>query len=159
MPGFLLLSCVFALLVLFILYRLSFSPFGRVLKAIREDELATLALGKRVSIFKIWSFVIASGIAATAGSLYAGYITYIDPTSFTLDESIFILAIVLVGGSGNLRGPIIGTIFMIALPEILGFLGIPDAIAHNARQMIYGALLILLMRYRSQGIAGEYKLS
>jgi branched-chain amino acid transport system permease protein len=154
---FLLLSAILASIVILVIYRLTSSPFGRALKAIREDELVTLALGKNVARFKIWSFVIASGIAAISGSLYAGYVTYIDPTSFTLDESIFILAIILVGGSGNLKGPIVGTAFMIILPEILRFLGIPDTIAPNVRQMIYGALLVLLMRYRSQGIAGEYK--
>ncbi len=154
---FLLLSAVFAFLALLILYRVSASPFGRALKAIREDELAASALGKRVANFKIWAFVIASGIAAIAGSLYAGYVTYIDPTSFTLDESIFILAIILVGGSGNIKGPIVGTIFMIILPEALKFSGIPDTIAPNVRQMIYGALLLFLMFFRTQGIAGEYR--
>lgn len=157
LPLFLLLSSSLALLVLIAVRRLTSSPFGRALKGIREDELVTLALGKDVARFKIWAFVIASGIAAISGALYAGYVTYIDPTSFTLDESIFILAIILVGGSGNLKGPIIGTVFMIVLPEILRFLGIPDTIAPNVRQMIYGTLLVLLMRYRSQGIAGEYR--
>ena len=157
LPSFLLLSSALAFLVFLALWRISASPFGRVLKAIRDDEMATLALGKRVANFKIWAFVIAGGIAAIAGSLYAGYVTYIDPTSFTLDESIFILAIILVGGSGNLKGPVIGTAFMIILPEALRFLGIPDTIAPNVRQMIYGVLLVILMFYRSQGLAGEYK--
>jgi len=157
LPLFLLLSVILASLVFFVIYRISSSPFGRVLKAIREDELATLALGKKVAGFKIQAFMISGGIAAIAGGLYAGYITYIDPTSFTLDESIFILAIILVGGSGNIKGPIVGTVFMIILPEILKFLGIPDTIAPNVRQMIYGALLVLMMFIRQQGIAGEYK--
>lgn len=157
LPLFSLLSFVFASIIFFALYRISSSPFGRVLKAIREDEIATSALGKRVASFKIWAFAVACGIASIAGSLYAGYVTYIDPTSFTLNESIFILAIILVGGSGNIKGPIIGTVFMIILPEILRFLGIPDTIAPNIRQMIYGALLLILMFFRPQGIAGEYK--
>jgi len=157
LPLFLLISSIFAIVILFILYRISVSPFGRVLKAIRENEMAALALGKNVSNFKIKAFIIASGIAAIAGSLYAGYVTYIDPTSFTLDESIFIMAIILVGGTGNVKGPIVGTIFMVILPEILRFLGIPDTIAPNVRQMIYGGLLILLMFIRPQGIIGEYK--
>ncbi|HID57035.1 TPA: branched-chain amino acid ABC transporter permease, partial [Candidatus Poribacteria bacterium] len=157
LPSFLILSSVLALLTFFVLYRLSSSPFGRALKAIREDEVAASALGKRVPSFKIWVFMIASGIAAISGSLYAGYVTYIDPTSFTLDESIFILAILLVGGSGNLRGPIVGTLFMVILPEALRFLGLPDTVAPNVRQMIYGIVLVLLMYFRPQGIAGEYK--
>jgi branched-chain amino acid transport system permease protein len=74
-----------------------------------------------------------------------------------LDESIFLIAVVLVGGSGNMKGPLVGALFMILLPEALRFLGLPDTIAPNVRQMIYGILLIILMRYRPQGIAGEYK--
>lgn len=154
---FLLLSGGIALVVLFIIKRVCNSSFGLVLKAIREDELSATAIGKNVSRFKILAFAISSGLAAIAGGLYATYVTYIDPTSFTLDESIFILTIVLVGGSGNLKGPIIGTFLMILLPEGLRFLGIPNSVAANVRQIIYALILILLMRFRPQGIAGEYK--
>ena len=153
---FLLGGSIFFLVLLFIKTILR-SPFGRALKAIREDELTAGVMGKNVPALKIWAFVIGAGIASISGALYAGYITYIDPTSFTLDESIFIIAIVLVGGSGNLKGPIVGTFFMLILPEALRFLGLPNTIAPNMRQMIYGLLLIFLMRYRPQGIAGEYK--
>ncbi|MBI1928136.1 branched-chain amino acid ABC transporter permease [Candidatus Poribacteria bacterium] len=156
-PAFLGLSSVIASGCVLLLSGMLYSPFGRTLKAIREDELATLALGKDVTAFKIQAFAIAAGFAAVAGSLYAWYITYIDPTSFNLDESIFIVAVVLVGGSGTLKGPLIGAAFMILLPELLRFLRIPDTIAPNVRQIIYGLLLVILMRYRSQGIAGEYK--
>ncbi|MFH1962150.1 MAG: branched-chain amino acid ABC transporter permease [bacterium] len=154
---FLLLSGGMSLVVFFIIKRICNSSFGLVLKAIREDELSAEAIGKNITKFKILAFVISSGLAAIAGGLYATYITYIDPTSFTLDESIFILTIVLVGGSGNLKGPIIGTFLMILLPEGLRFLGIPSSVAANVRQIIYAIILILLMRFRPQGLAGEYK--
>lgn len=155
-PAFFVLSLVLALLVTFLTKTLYDSPFGLVLKSIREDEIVALSLGRDITYFKTSAFAISAGIAAIAGSLYATYVTYIDPTSFTIDESIFIITIVLVGGSGNLKGPIIGTVFMIILPELLRFLGIPDTIAPNVRQMIYGVVLIFLMRKRPQGIAGEY---
>ncbi len=134
------------------------SPFGRVLKAIREDEILILSLGRNTFLLKISAFVLSAGIASIAGSMYSVYATYIDPTCFTLDESIFILSVILVGGSGNFRGPVIGTIFMILLPELLRFIGIPDTIAPNIRQMIYGAILVILMNKRPEGIAGEYKM-
>ncbi|HIE05629.1 MAG TPA: branched-chain amino acid ABC transporter permease [bacterium (Candidatus Stahlbacteria)] len=153
---FFLTAVVFILIFLLSLH-LCQSPFGRALKSLREDEIAAKVMGKDVSSLKIWVFITAAGLAAVSGSLYAGYITYIDPTSFTLDESIFIIAIVLMGGSGNLKGPLAGVLFMIILPEFLRFLGLPDTIAPNVRQMIYGLLLILLMRYRPQGLAGEYR--
>jgi len=156
-PLFLLLNSVIFLLVLFFVKKFYFSPFGRALKAIREDEIAASAMGKNLPLLKIWAFTVAGGVAAISGSLYATYVTYIDPTSFTLDESIFLIAVVLVGGSGNMKGPLVGALFMILLPEALRFLGLPDTIAPNVRQMIYGILLIILMRYKPQGIAGEYK--
>ncbi len=157
-PAFFILSLIFAGITILVNWYLYNSPFGRVLKAIREDEIVVLSLGRNTSLFKTSAFTIAAGIAGIAGALYATYVTYIDPTSFTIDESIFIIAIVLVGGSGNLKGPIVGTIFMIILPEALRFLGIPDTIAPNIRQMIYGAVLIVLMMSRPQGIAGEYRM-
>jgi len=154
---FFALSAASALIVFLIAKRIYSSSFGLVLKAIREDELSAISLGKNVRRFKILAFAISSGIAAIAGTLYASYITYIDPTSFNLNESIFILSIVIVGGSGNLRGPIAGTLLMILLPEGLRFLGIPDGVAANVRQIIYALVLILLMRFRPQGLAGEYR--
>jgi len=155
---FLILSAILALLVVFIFYRLIHSPFGRVLKGIRDDEIAVLSLGRNVTKFKIWTFVISSGFIGIAGMIYATYVTYIDPTSFNLDEAIFILAAVLIGGTGNIRGPVIGAVFVILVPELLRFVGFPDSIAANMRQIVYGLTLVVLMYFRPQGIAGEFKL-
>jgi len=152
-----ILTSILVAIIFMVICLLCKSPFGRALKAIREDEISAKALGKNTTNLKIWSFAFAAGIAAVAGSLYASYVTYIDPTSFTIDESIFILCIVLIGGSGNLKGPVIGAVLLVILPEVLRFLNIPDTVAPNVRQMIYGAIIVILMRYRTQGIAGEYK--
>ena len=84
-------------------------------------------------------------IAAVPGVLYAHYISYIDPTSFTIMESIFILSIVIIGGMRNLWGAVIATAFLIILPEALRFVGMPNNIAANLRQIIYGAILVLVM--------------
>jgi branched-chain amino acid transport system permease protein len=140
-----------------LLYLIGKSPFGRILKSIREDEMATESLGKNVTRFKVSAFAIASGFAAISGVLFAEYMQYIDPTSFTLMESVFILSMIIIGGTGNVIGPLIGTIFMILLPEGLRFVHIPDAVAANMRQIIYGILIILIMRFRPQGIKGEYR--
>lgn len=154
---FLILSFLLAGGTVFIFRRMIHSPFGRVLKAIRDDEIAVASLGRNVTAFKIWAFTISSAFIAIAGMFYATYVSYIDPTSFNLDESIFILAAVLIGGTGNMKGPILGAVFVVILPEILRFVGLPDAIAANLRQIIYGLCLILLMYFRPQGIAGEHK--
>ncbi len=155
---YLIFSLVMSLLTIFVFYKLIHSPFGRVLKGIRDDEIAILSLGRNVTAFKIWSFVISSAFIGVAGIIYATYVSYIDPTSFNLDEAIFILAAVLIGGTGNIRGPVVGAIFVVILPELLRFVGFPDAIAANMRQIIYGLSLIILMFYRPQGLAGEYRL-
>jgi len=154
---FLVLSAVIAGLCVWLLYLIGNSPFGRTLKAIREDEMAAAALGKDIPRFKITAFAISAGFAAVAGALYAGYMRYIDPTSFVLMESVFILSIIVIGGTGNIIGPVIGTVLMILLPEFLRFVKMPDAVAANMRQVIYGLLIILIMRFRPQGIRGEYK--
>lgn len=139
------------------LYLVGNSPFGRILKAIREDEVAAAAMGKNITKFKIIAFAIAAGCAAVAGILFAGHMRYIDPTSFTILESIFIVSIIIIGGAGNIAGPIVGTVLLILLPEAIRFVGVPDTIASNLRQIIYGALIILILRYKPQGVAGEYR--
>src|SRR6266404_1554068 len=78
-----------------LLYLIGTSPFGRVLKAIREDEIAAESLGKNVPRFKVLAFAIAAGFAAVAGAVFAGYLRYVDPTSFGLMESVFILSIII----------------------------------------------------------------
>lgn len=153
--GFVLLSTCLMLIIVGIFYALIYSPFGRVLRAMREDELTVMSLGRNVVKFKVTTFALSAAFISWAGLLYGTYISYIDPTSFNLDESIFILSAVLIGGIGNIRGSVVGALFVVLLPEILRFVGLPDAIAANMRQIIYGIFLIVLMRYRPQGIAGN----
>lgn len=156
--SFLILTSLFLILIYFASRFIVNSSFGRVLKAIREDEKAIQVFGYNTSYFKLAIFVISAAIAAVAGSLFASYITFIDPSSFTLMESVFILAIIILGGLANLHGSILGALFLILLPEILRFVGFPTDIAAQMRQVVYGIILILLMLYRPQGLVGEYKL-
>lgn len=155
---YLILSSILAVGVVGLFYMLIYSPFGRALKAVRDDELSTQAVGRNVTAIKIWSFVVSSGIIGISGLLYASYVSYIDPTSFNLDEAIFILSAVIIGGTGNIKGPVIGAVFVVLLPELLRFVGLPDSVAANLRQIIYGLMIIVLMRLRPQGLAGEYAL-
>lgn len=137
---------------------LSKSSFGRVLRALRDDEIGASSLGWDVSVYKVWACLISGGFIGIAGFLYAVHMTYIDPSSFNLDESIFILTALLIGGLGNLKGPIAGALFIVFVPEMLRLLGVSSSIGANLRQIIYGIILILLMRIRPQGILGEYRL-
>lgn len=139
--------------LLFLLYR---SPFGMSLKALRDNERAAESLGISATRQHLSALVVAGGCAGLAGALFASYVTYIDPTSFQLRESIFMVSLLLLGGSGNRKGPIIGVSAMILLPELLRFLGLPGTVAPNIREIIYGLALILLMYSRPKGIAGDY---
>jgi branched-chain amino acid transport system permease protein len=147
--------CVF--ITCFVIRRVVNSPFGRILRAIREDEMAALAVGKDINRYKIIVFVIGAFFAGIAGSLYAHYITFIDPSSFTVMESITILLMVVFGGMGSIGGSFVGAAVLVILPEMLRFVGMPSSIAAPLRQMLYGLLLIVLMLYRPQGILGKYR--
>jgi branched-chain amino acid transport system permease protein len=149
------LATAFAVLTWAICWRLTNSAFGRVLQAIRDDEIAAQAMGKNVVLVKITIVAISSALGAMAGSLYAHYITYINPSSFALHESIFIATLVILGGSERLAGPIVGAFLLLAIPEALKFLAIPDTVAAPMRQVIYGALLIIFMLVRPEGILGR----
>lgn len=153
--SFLVFGIVLCLILGFLMYIMIKSPFSRVLRALRDDEIALISLGRNVNYFKILAFIISSAFTGLAGYLYATYISYIDPTSFTLDESIFILSALLIGGTGNIKGPLVGAMFVVILPEVLRFVGLPDSIAAPLRQILYGAILIWIMFNRKQGIAGK----
>lgn len=136
---------------------LKWSPFGRALQAMRDDELAARSIGIPVNWLKLQAFALASAMVGIAGGLYASYVSYIDPTSFSLNESILMLSMVIIGGTGNVRGPLTGAAVLILLPEALRFLQLPDAVAANVRVLAYGLLLVLMMHLRPQGLAGTYR--
>ncbi len=149
---YVVLALVLAALTYAVCHRLTTSAFGRVLQAIRDDEIAAQAMGKNVVLVKIVITSLSSALGALAGSLYAHYITYINPSSFALHESIFIVSLVILGGSDRLAGPMVGAFILLAVPEVLKFLHIPDTVAAPMRQVLYGALLIVFMFVRPEGI-------
>jgi branched-chain amino acid transport system permease protein len=156
LPAFLALSTCVAAIVMFLHWQLARSPYGRALQAVRDDELAARALGKNPIYFWTTVFVVSGCLAALAGALYATYVSFIDPTSFGIDESIFIVTVVVVGGAASLYGPLLGAAFVVLLPEALRFLQVPGTIAPNVRQIVFGLLLILAMRFRPKGLVGKY---
>ena len=150
--SFLSLSLFFVLLIWFVLHNISRSGFGKTLIAISEDEIYSQSIGKNVYLFKTVSFTLSATFAAIPGALYAHYISYIDPTSFTVNESIFVLSIVIIGGLGNLSGSLFASAFLVLLPEALRFVGMPDSLAANMRQIIYGLILVIVMMTGKNGI-------
>lgn len=153
------LSLAFAAIFAGICHLLLHSPWGRILQCMRDDELATRNLGKSVQFLKVQAIFIASAMAAVAGSIYASYTSYVDPSLASIDQSILLLSMVLVGGSGNLRGPLVGAAVLLIIPEVLRFVHIPDSVAAELRVLLYGLMLVLIVRFKPEGIAGKYKVN
>lgn len=156
--AFMLLAIIFLIITYVVTYFIVGSSFGRVLKAIREDEKALQIFGYNTKWFKMTVFALSACLAVSAGSLFAGLIRYIDPSSFTTNESIFIVSIIILGGLASLKGSLLGAFILTFLPELLRFVGFPTETAAFMRQAVYGLLLILVMMYKPQGLVGEYKL-
>jgi branched-chain amino acid transport system permease protein len=150
-------AAVLALICFVLASRLTRSPFGRALKAVREDQTAVASLGKNVFRFKLSIFLFAAVFASAAGTVYTFLLTAIDPFAFTMDESIFVITLVIVGGTGNLYGSLLASVLLIVLPESFKFLAIPETVAAQLRQILYGAVLVLFTRFRRQGLIGEYR--
>ena len=125
MPSMALFASACLAIVAFICQRLTSSPWGRLLKAVRDDEVVLAGLGKNVRLAEISAFAFGCGFAALAGAVYAGYMTYIDPSVATLDHSILMLSMVIVGGTGNFVGPLVGAFALVLVPEALRFLSLP----------------------------------
>lgn len=145
--GMYYLSLLLMLLVMLFCRTLVRSKTGRALRAIKGDETAAVMMGINVTYYKVLAFVLAAVISALAGSLYSTQLGYIDQNTFTFDMSTIILSIVILGGMGTLRGMVIGSIILILLPELSRSLT-------DYRFVIYGLILILMMRFRPQGILG-----
>jgi branched-chain amino acid transport system permease protein len=150
-PEFLVLVIGLIVAVIAVDRWLSRSWIGLAWSAIREDEEAAGAMGIDVVRFKVLAFALGSAVAGLAGSLYAHFLTFIMPVNFGFGQSIVILSMVVFGGIGTLRGPIVGAIALGALPEI-------SRPVMEYRTLLYGALLLLLMRYQPDGVLGERSL-
>ncbi len=135
------------------------SSFGLVLDGIREDEIYVQSLGKNPRPYKAAVLVVSAAFAAAAGSVFAHYATYIDPSSFTVMDSINMLSMVIIGGAGGRYGPMIGAILLVTLSELLRFVGFPNAVTAHLVQVVYGAVMITVLILRPQGIAGRYSIS
>jgi branched-chain amino acid transport system permease protein len=158
LPSYLLLCLGAAALTFAVVGFLSLSPFGRVLKAVRDDETAAAILGKNPYAYKRVSLVIGSALAGLAGVLWAHFITFVSPGDFTLTETILVLLIVVLGGKGTLWGPVAGAAVLIVCQESVRFLRLPpewSGILGPLQQMVFGLLLVILMVFRPEGLIRE----
>ena len=162
-PAFLLLLIAALAAIYVALELLLRSPFGRVLRAIRDDEVVAATLGKNVAAMRVKAFAIGGAIIGIAGAFHAFYLTYIDPSQFTATITGYTFMAVIIGGRGSNKGLVLGAITIIALIESTRFLKdaveIIDAGQLAAlRLILVGAGLVLVLIYRPQGIASEYRL-
>jgi branched-chain amino acid transport system permease protein len=149
---YLILVVVIVILVLVATYRLVDSYHGRALRAIRDHEITAQVMGINTPAYKVFIFTLAAALAGLAGSLYAHYITFINPETFALHTSILILTMVVLGGMGSIAGSVLGALILTVLPEMLRQV-------HAYQDLVYGALLMMLLIWRPEGILGRGKLS
>jgi len=156
----LLVSASFVALTYWWCERTVNSPYGRVLRAVREDEDVPRALGKRTFRYKVQSMMFGSALAGAAGGLWATHIGFIDPTQFTSEITFFAFTAVIIGGSANNRGVVVGTLVFWTLHTGTRFLNdfFPAEFATQLaalRLMFIGVLLIVILYYRSEGLLGR----
>jgi ABC-type branched-subunit amino acid transport system permease subunit len=148
-PGYYYLLLLMTLVMLFVIVQLNNSRIGRAWHAIREDEVAAQAMGVPTVRMKLWAFAIGASTAGIAGAVQASRINFVSPDDFTLLLSIFVLSMVVLGGMGSLVGSIVGATAITIIPE---FLRTQFAGFQEFRFLIFGAILVIMMIFRPQGI-------
>ena len=153
---FLIVCLAFLAAALLVVRLLMRGSFGRALMALRDSESAAEALGKNVPLLKTLAVLLGSGFAGIAGSLFAFQEAFVNVESFTLDQSVLIMAMVIIVGAGTLAGPLLGTLLLLALPAALTFIpGLPPTDIGAVQQFVYGLAMTLLMIFRPAGLAGR----
>jgi branched-chain amino acid transport system permease protein len=141
--------------------RLQDSRLGRAWLAIREDEIAAKAMGINVRNVKLLAFALGATFGGVAGAMFAAFQGFVSPESFVLNESIIVLAMVVLGGIGHIPGVIVGAILLAVLPELLRYTVEPAQMflfgtvilpAEILRMMLYGLAMVMIMLYRPKGL-------
>ncbi|HEX7228263.1 MAG TPA: branched-chain amino acid ABC transporter permease [Candidatus Binatia bacterium] len=143
---------VVVLIAVYVLLRSARSRLGRMMAAIRQDEVATEVLGINVRAYKLFAFVMGAALAGLAGGLNAHFTFFISPNEYGFDRGVEILAMGVLGGTGSPWGAVLGGILITLLPELLRGLG-------DYRPLVNGIILILIMLYSPQGLWGLIQLA
>ncbi len=151
-PGATNFSVVWGLVIVILLLNAGLlkSRPGRALYSIREDEIASEASGVNTTLYKVIAFGMGTFLAGIGGSLYAHYLTYINPSDFGFMKSVEYLNMVVLGGMGSIPGTILGTVILTIAPEMLRFM-------QDYRLLVYGGLLVVLMIFRPNGLLGDVR--
>jgi branched-chain amino acid transport system permease protein len=152
--AFLIMVWVFVLIFFIMFERLGRSRMGRALMAIRDDEIAAEAMGINTTKYKVWAFAIGAAAAGIAGSLQAVYSLSITPGSYTFMISVLVLCMVVLGGMGNFAAVILGTFIIQFISYFPQLVGLSSVIPPQFKQVLFGAILVVMMIWRPQGIIG-----
>ena len=155
---YLILCVVIASFFIWLLNRITSSPYGMSIEAIREDEAAAYASGINVAARRIEVFCVGAFLAGVAGTLYVHYIMLCDPSGFKVATSSLLVSMVIIGGLGSIKGSIVGALLVVGLPELLGFLGIQSVYTEQIQNILYSILLIVIISIRPQGLFGKLKM-
>ena len=155
---FLILVFIICIISVYIINKIVNSGFGKLLGAMRDNELGLRVLGKNTAKLKYKAMFVSGFFAGLSGSLYAHYIGYIDPNTFYITELIFILTIVIVGGIASIKGSVISTFLIIIISESSRFLPFPSSIVGPARQIVSSVVLLLILIFKPRGLYGRIDL-
>ncbi|HLG74703.1 MAG TPA: branched-chain amino acid ABC transporter ATP-binding protein/permease [Chloroflexota bacterium] len=155
LPQYAALSVAVGLVCFAVLFWITRSPFGLALKGLREDERLAQSFGKDVNGQRVAAFALGSGLAGVAGMLYARFVGYIDPSSFSIDQSLAAVTILVVGGLANLQGTVLSAIVLETVPQVLRFIPATSNAVPQLQLLFYGVLLTALVRLRPQGLIAE----
>lgn len=156
--GMLLLTALCTVFALGLLSWLSRSEFGLMLRALRDDQISLEGLGTAVSRLKAEATFIASTLMGLAGGLFAFYLTSIDPFGFSFALSVLVLAMVVIGGAGNVWGTAAAGALLVGIPEGLRHVGLATVEFAQLRQIVYGLLMVLFILYRPRGLWGRHSM-
>jgi len=157
---YLAIVAVFVLAAFWLLERIRYSPYGRVLRAIRDDEQIAAVAGKPVVAFKVQAFAVSAGILGTAGALYGHYISYVAPDSFAPLITIYAVLALTAGGTGDNRGAVVGALLLVFFMESTRFAtgwlpGLRPVPVAAVREFLIGASLVVVLRWRPGGLIPE----
>jgi branched-chain amino acid transport system permease protein len=151
-PAFAAIAVVLAAATVLVIRWLMRGPYGRAITAMRDDELAFMALGRNATLIKIVIFALGSGVAGIAGGVYAFFYQYVSPEQFEILQSALILTMVVVGGISTAWGPVVGAVILLALPQAITFIQMPPNVAGGLQGVLYTLLVLIFMFARPQGI-------
>ena len=149
---YMLFTFAIALFSVFIFYKLVNSETGKIFQAIRDDETAAMILGKNTYFYKIISMAISTFFAGIAGSLFAHHINFVDPTIFELEFFIMILAMLIAGGLGSIKGSVVGVFILLILSEAVRFLVFSPALIGAFRAMVFAVVLIAILLFKPKPV-------